>query len=64
MKKAFRILTSLVIVVGLMGVCGVCSSCKSSKTMYTPKSKSGKVINRNYKVKGNNQRNSATYRTY
>ena len=64
MKRAIKALTSLALVAGLLCVCGVSSSCKSSDTMYAPKKQNGKVIKRNYKVKGNNQRNSATYRTY
>lgn len=64
MKKVAKVLLSLVLIAGLTGVCGVCSSCKSSDTMYAPKHKTSKVIKRNYKVRGNNQRNSSTYRTY
>jgi hypothetical protein len=32
--------------------------------MYSTKKKTSKKINRNYKVRGNNQRNSSTYHTY
>lgn len=65
MKKFVRIALSLLLVVGLAGVCGTVSSCKSSsETMYTSKKKNSKNINRNYKVRGNNSRNSSTYRTY
>ena len=65
MKKALRILMAMIMVVGLMGVCGTVSSCKSSsETMYSSKKKTAKKINRNYKVRGNNQRNSSTYHSY
>ena len=50
---------------GMVGVCGSVTSCKSSsETMYTTKKKNSKKINRNYRVRGNNQRNSSTYHTY
>ncbi|MBO4306831.1 MAG: hypothetical protein J5848_00775 [Bacteroidales bacterium] len=64
MKKAVRILLMLVVLVGLVGVCGTTTSCKSSNTMYVSKKKNSKKINRNYKVRGNNQRNSSTYHSY
>ena len=52
------------LVVGLAGVCGTTTSCKSSDTMYTSKNKKAKKINRNYKVRGDNKKNSSTYHTY
>lgn len=65
MKKALRIVMTLLLVFGLAGVCGTVMSCKSSsESMYSSKKKTAKKINRNYKVRGNNQRNSSTYHTY
>lgn len=65
MKKLMRILMTLLLVFGLAGVCGTVTSCKSSsESMYTTKKKTSKKINRNYRVRGNNQRNSSTYHTY
>ncbi len=64
MKKLMRIAVMLLLVFGLAGVCGTVTSCKSSESMYTTKKKTAKKINRNYKVRGNNQRNSSTYHTY
>ena len=65
MKKAFRILMSLALIVSLVGICGTTTSCKSSKeSMYSAKKKNSKTINQNYRVRGNNQRNSSTYHTY
>lgn len=65
MKKAIRILMTLVVLVGLVGVCGTTTSCKSSsETMYTSKKKNSKRINKNYTVRGNNKRNSSTYHSY
>lgn len=65
MKKALRILLAIVLMVGLAGVCGSVTSCKSSsESMYNSKKKTSKTINRNYKVRGNNKRNSSTYRSY
>ena len=65
MKKAIHIMMSLLLVVSLIGVCGVTTSCKSSsETMYNSKKKNSKTINHNYRVRGNNQRNSSTYHTY
>ena len=65
MKKVVRIFLVLVMVMGMVGVCGSVTSCKSSsETMYTTKKKNSKKINRNYRVRGNNQRNSSTYHTY
>lgn len=64
MKKAVRLFTSLLLLVGLVAVCGTTSSCKSSDTMYSSKKKTSKTINRNYRVRGNNDRNGSTYRSY
>ncbi len=65
MKKTVRILMAMVLIIGLVGVCGVSTSCKSSsETMYSPKKKTSKTIKQNYKVRGNNKRNSSTYHSY
>lgn len=64
MKKIAKALTSLLLLVGLMSVCGVFSSCRSNDTMYTPRQSKSKVIKNNYKVRGDNTRNSSTYRSY
>lgn len=65
MKKVVRLFLVLFMVMGMVGVCGSVTSCKSSsETMYTTKKKNSKKINRNYRVRGNNQRNSSTYHTY
>ena len=56
---------SLALIVSLVGICGTTTSCKSSKeSMYSAKKKNSKTINQNYRVRGNNQRNSSTYHTY
>ena len=56
---------SLMLIFSLVGICGITSSCKSSsETMYSAKKKNSKTINQNYRVRGNNQRNSSTYHTY
>ena len=60
-----RRMMMLLLVFGLAGVFGTVTSCKSSsESMYTTKKKTSKKINRNYRVRGNNQRNSSTYHTY
>ena len=65
MKKIAKILLSLLLVVCVAGFCGTATSCKSSsESMYSTKKKTAKKINRNYKVRGNNQRNSSTYHSY
>lgn len=64
MKKAVKIMTSVLVLVGMMAVCGTTTSCKSHENMYTAKKKTSKVINRHYRVRGTNQKNSSTYRTY
>lgn len=64
MKKAIKAFTSLLLVAGMVLVCGANTSCKSSDTMYTTKKKQSRVINKNYKVRGTNQRNNSTYHTY
>lgn len=66
MKKFLKTLCLFVAVASVCLVwCGVCTSCSSSKdTMYQPKQRSSKVIHSNYKVRGNNNSNSSTYRTY
>lgn len=64
MKKALRLFTTLLLLVSIIGVCGTVSSCKSQDNMYTTKKKTSKTIKSNYKVRGNNQRNSSTYHSY
>lgn len=65
MKKIAKALLSLVLLVGLFGVFGATTtSCSSSEKMYTSKKTRSKVINRNYRMRGTNSRNSSTYRTY
>ena len=64
MKKIVKASLSLLLIVGLTAVCGSFTSCKSSETMYKTKSSKGKVIHRNYKVRGDNSHNGSTYRTY
>lgn len=65
MKKVVKLLTSMLLLIGIIAACGTTTSCKSSSdTMYSSKNKTSKTINRNYKVRGNNQRNSSTYRSY
>lgn len=65
MKKVVRILMIAVLLVSLVGLCGTITSCKSSsETMYSSKKKNSKKINRNYKVRGDNKKNSSTYRSY
>ena len=65
MKKVIRKVCVLMLAAVLSGLCGTLMSCKSSsETMYGSKQKTSKKINRNYKVRGNNARNSSTYRSY
>lgn len=65
MKKAIiKVLSVVLIVSGMMGVCGVTTSCKSSDKMYTSQQSRSTVVNKNYKVRGNNKNNKSTYRTY
>lgn len=64
MKKIAKAFLSLLLIAGMTVVCGTTTSCKSSDTMYSHKTKKGKVISRNYKVRGDNGRNGSTYRTY
>ncbi len=68
MKKAVKLLTMFMMVIGLVVVCGSTTSCKStSKTgekMYTSQSSRSHVVNKNYKIRGNNKKNRSTYRTY
>ena len=64
-SDTFVDLAIIAMVFGLIGICGSVTSCKSSsETMYSSKKKTAKKINRNYKVRGNNQRNSSTYHSY
>lgn len=68
MKKAIKLLSILCVVAGLVVVCGSTTSCKSSskagETMYSSQSGRSHVVNRNYKIRGNNRNNRSTYRTY
>lgn len=64
MKKAIKTMLPLLLVAGMVMLCGTTTSCKSSETMYRSKNKTAKVVNKNYKVRGTNQRNGSTYRTY
>lgn len=64
MKKVAKKLSVAVLIAGLMGVCCTTTSCKSSNNMYVNKTKSSKVVNKNYKVHGDNKKNGSTYRTY
>ena len=54
--------------VGLLLVCGAtvssCSSSKKAGTMYKVESKKSTMINKNFKVKGNNKNHRSTYRSY
>lgn len=66
MKKAIQIATSVLILIGMVVVCGTTTSCKSSEgeVMYQTHHQSTKTINKNYRVKGTNDRNKQTYRSY
>lgn len=66
MKKALHIVSSALILAGLIVVCGTTTSCKSSEgeVMYQTHHQSTKTINKNYRVKGTNDRNKQTYRSY
>lgn len=63
-RKVAKMLSVGLLVAGLMSVCCLTTSCKSSNNMYANKTKSSKVVNKNYKVHGNNKKNGSTYRTY
>lgn len=64
MKKLAKGLTSILLIAGIVCAFGSLTSCKSSETMYTTKAKKGKVINRHYKMRGDNLHNKSTYRTF
>lgn len=66
MKKLVRILTSVLLLCGMVTVCGTTTSCKSSEgeVMYKTHHENTKTINKNYRVKGTNERNKQTYRSY
>ena len=69
MKKYIKAFLCFLLLAGLMAVCGITTSCASSydgAVMHynNPSQGSSKVINSNYKVKGNNRTNGATYRSY
>lgn len=64
MKKAVKKLTVLLLVAIISGMCGLFTACKSGDHMYTNKTKSSKVVNKNYRIHGDNKKNGSTYRTY
>lgn len=66
MEKALKIITSALIIAGIVTVCGTETSCKSSEgeVLYKTKHESTKTIRKNYRVKGTNERNKQTYRSY
>lgn len=66
MKKALRILVSVLVIAGMTAVLGTTTSCKSSKgeVMYKSHQDNTKTINKNYRIKGTNERNKQTYRSY
>ena len=64
MKKLVKTLTTLMLIAGMVVVCGATTSCKSNETMYQSKKKNSRVINKNYRVRGDNSHNNSTYRTY
>jgi hypothetical protein len=67
-KKVFKNIVSATLMVGLLLVCGAtvssCSSSKKAGTMYKVESKKSTMINKNFKVKGNNKNHRSTYRSY
>lgn len=69
MKTMSKFFVGVVLAASMVCVCGVCTSCASSSSssgevMYQRSHSKSKVINRNYKVKGNNRNNSKTYHAY
>ena len=64
MKKLTKGLTSILLIAGIVCAFGSFTSCKSTQTMYTTKSKKSKVINRHYRMRGDNLHNNSTYRTF
>ncbi|MBQ6046812.1 MAG: hypothetical protein IJL38_04215 [Bacteroidales bacterium] len=66
MKKAIKITMAVLMVAGLVVVCGTTSSCKQSQgeVMYKSHYENTKTVNKHYRVKGTNERNSQTYRSY
>ena len=65
MKKFIRIATSALILIGMVVVCGTTTSCKSQgEVMYKTHNENTKTIKQNYRVKGTNERNRQTYRSY
>ena len=66
--KVFKNIVSTTLMVGLLLVCGAtvssCSSSKKAGTMYKVESKKSTMINKNFKVKGNNKNHRSTYRSY
>ena len=54
------------VVIGMLAFCGTVSSCKSSEgeVMYQTHHQSTKTIKQNYRIKGTNERNKQTYRSY
>lgn len=66
MKKILRIATMFFVLIGMVVVCGTQTSCKSSEgeVMYKTKHENTKTIRKNYRIKGTNERNKQTYRSY
>lgn len=65
MKKCAKVILSCLLMVCMMSISGGLTSCNSTKTMNKSKKyNSGKVIKSNYRVRGNNKDNGATYRSY
>lgn len=67
MKKAIKVVSMMMVLIGIMGICGATTGCASSKKadkMYTSQQSRSSVVNKNYKVRGNNKNNRSTYRTY
>ncbi|MCR4829352.1 MAG: hypothetical protein K5864_07820 [Bacteroidales bacterium] len=64
MKKSGRFWTAMAMIGCLLVGTSVFTSCKSSDNMYKSNRKTSKTIKKNYKVRGNNQRNSSTYHSY
>ena len=67
MKKALKAVTTLLLIIGIISVSCAVTSCATStsanRASYNRPS-NNHVVKRNYKVKGTQKRNNATYRTY
>lgn len=66
MKRLIHIASSILLIVGMTVVCGTATSCKSSEgeVMYKTHNNNTKTIKQNYRIKGSNERNKQTYRSY